>query len=626
MAGSSDIFNKVRDATDIVDVISEHVALKRAGKEFVGLCPFHEDRRPSMHVVPQKQIFWCFVCQTGGDVFKFVTLYHKMTNGEALRFLAQKKGITLPELPGRGPGGGGRSQDSAQREQVAGINEWACGMFEKLLHLEAGREGLAYLRSRGLTEATLQQFRLGMAPDKWTALVDAARGRYSGEQLEAAGLVKSRADGSPYDLFRNRVIFPIVDATDRVIAFGGRVLQERRDPEGNLVEGKYLNSPETRLFAKSEALYGLNHAKKAIIKSNQAVIVEGYMDVIACHQAGISNVVATLGTAMTPQHANILRRFCQNIVLVFDSDDAGYRAADRAMELFVRLPLDIKIASVPDGKDPCDFCMSHGGEAFRQVVAEATDAMTYQWRRMQKVYQGNDSLSAQHLAVTNFVNFAAAAMEGQEMDAIRRGLLIGKISDLLGLSDDEVKDLLHKQRRPASAAPAASEGTPPVAVPAAPSLLGAESVAARVLGALLSAPNAYTGVHEAMTLELFAPDGLGPLAGKVMEYLENATTLGDCSLADFLSVLGESPLVMQAITVQQQVEGLGAELQDPAMRDQLYEREAREGLRLLAEIRRPAAPLATAADPASLLKLQEQSKARMAQGSNALPRNPYFKR
>ncbi len=444
MASSGDIFNTVRDATDIVEIISEHIALRRAGKEYVGLCPFHPDKRPSMHVVPQKQIFWCFVCATGGDVFKFVTLYHKMSHGEALRFLAQKKGIKLPELPGRDPGRS--SQESSQREQIAVTNNWACEFFERTLRSEAGREGLNYLHSRGLSDATIEKFRLGMAPDKWTGLVDVAmRMKLTIDQLEAAGLVKKRGDGSPYDAFRNRVMFPIIDATNRVIAFGGRVLQERRDEAGNVVEAKYLNSPETKIFSKSESLYGIDHAKKEIIKSNQAIIVEGYMDVIACHQAGVSNVVATLGTALTTQHANILRRFCQGIVLLFDSDDAGYRAADRAMEIFVRQPLDVKIASVPDGKDPCDFCMSHGGDAFAKVAAGAVDAMTFQWRRMQKTYQTNDSLSAQQQAVSTFVTFVANAMEGQEMDAIRRGLLIGKIADLLGMSNDEVKDLLKKK-------------------------------------------------------------------------------------------------------------------------------------------------------------------------------------
>ena len=373
MGSSGDIFTQVREATDIVEIISEHIALRRSGKEFVGLCPFHDDRRPSMRVVPQKQIFWCFVCATGGDVFKFVMNYHKMTAGEALRYLAQRRGIKLPELPARGGRGGG--PDAAQqREQITITNNWACDFFEHQLRSPAGRAGLEYFRQRGLTDATMQQFRLGMSPDKWTGLCDAAgRTGVTPEQLEAAGLIKKRADGSPYDAFRNRVMFPIEDATNRVIAFGGRVLEEKRDPEGNIVEAKYLNSPETRVFTKSESLYGLNHAKAAIIKSNQAVIVEGYMDVIACHQAGISNVVATLGTALTSQHARILRRFCQSIVLLFDSDDAGYRAADRAMEIFVGQPLDVKIASVPNGKDPCDFCMSHGGEAFAQVMAGAVE-------------------------------------------------------------------------------------------------------------------------------------------------------------------------------------------------------------------------------------------------------------
>jgi DNA primase len=618
MASSNDIFNTVRDATDIVEIVSEHVALKRAGKEYVGLCPFHEDRRPSMHVVPQKQIFWCFVCATGGDVFKFVTLYHKMGYGEALRFLAQKKGIKLPELNPSGPGAAARSQDSSLREQIAKANEWACDFFERQLRTDACKPGLDYLHSRGLTDSTIEQFRLGMSPDKWTGLVDtAARLRLTGEQLEAAGLARRRGDGSPYDVFRNRVMFPIIDATNRVIAFGGRVLQEKRDETGAIVDPKYLNSPETKLFNKSEALYGLNHAKPAIIKSNQAVIVEGYMDVIACHQAGVHNVVATLGTSLTPQHASILRRFCQTIVLLFDSDDAGYRAADRAMEIFVRQPLDVKIASVPDGKDPCDFCMSHGGDAFAKVVAGAVDAMTYQWRRMQKVYQNNDSLSAQQEAVNRFVTFVAAAMAGQDMDPIRRGLLVGKIADLLGLTNDEVMDLLQKKSVGVRAAPvhqpepddSHEEPKPPPAQ--LPELLGRTAIEAKVLGSLLSAPPVFQQVREDLTLDMFSPEALQPLAGLVLEYLENSTDLAECSLADFLSVLGDSPLLVQAIQVQQQAEGLGS-----------YEREVKEGVQRLAASVVSRSIAVASNDPASLLQIQQGVKGR----TNPIPPNPYFRR
>ncbi|HVT79817.1 MAG TPA: DNA primase, partial [Phycisphaerae bacterium] len=412
MASNSDIFRQVASAVDIVDVIGEHLALKRAGREFKCLCPFHEDHRPSMSVVPHKQIFHCFVCGTGGDVFKFVELYHKMGKGEALRMLAQRAGIKLPELP-RSGGGAGPQRDKdglTPRERIANTNEWACSFFEKHLRTPQGKSGLDYLHSRGLTDETITKFRLGMSPDGWTGLVNAWHGRPAHDPggsapLLEAGLIKQRSDSSPYDAFRNRVIFPIIDASGgaaqkgRVIAFGGRVLEEKRDEAGNVVEAKYLNSPDSPLFNKSESLYGLNLARQHIIRTRTAIIVEGYMDVIACHQAGVTNVVATLGTALTPDHARILKNYAQTIVLVFDSDDAGRRAADRAMEIFVRTPLDIKIASVPDGKDPFDFCMKHGGDAFQRLVDSAKDALAFKWDGLKTRVTGTDSVTARQDAI-----------------------------------------------------------------------------------------------------------------------------------------------------------------------------------------------------------------------------------
>lgn len=560
MAGNSDIFQTVRNAVDIVDVIAEHLVLKRAGKEFKCLCPFHDDHRPSMAVVPQKQIFHCFVCGTGGDVFKFVMNYHKMTAGEALRYLAQKAGIVLPELPSR-RGPHGSHEEKSAREVITETNERACAYFEKLLHAEGGQAGWDYLHRRGLTDGTIAQFRLGFSPEGWTGLVTAAgRVGLRGDHLEMAGLVKKRGDGSFYDAFRGRVMFPIFDATSRIIAFGGRVLEEKRDEAGNVIEAKYLNSPETRVFNKSESLYGLNFAKRAIIETETVIVVEGYMDVIACHQAGVTNVVATLGTALTPEHAKVLRRFCQTVVLIFDSDEAGYRAADRAMETFVREPLDVKIASVPDGKDPCDFCMSHGGEAFKKVVASATDAMSYQWARLQREFRTTESLSARQAATGQFMRFVAAAMQanGREMDPIRRGLLMTKIAALLGVSVNEVSTMLRGLgRAPGPAREPVRNASAGTSAEPAGALSGRAAAEGWVLGALLTQPSLYIRVREEMDLGLFGI--FRPLAERIMEYLENAPELASCSLTDFCALLPpeDGEWLSQAIRLQQEVEASG---------------------------------------------------------------------
>jgi DNA primase len=607
MSDSSEIFSRVRSAVNIVDVIGEHVALKRAGREFKGLCPFHEDHRPSMAVVPHKQIFHCFVCGTGGDVFKFVMNYHKMSAGEALRMLAQRAGIKLPELPGRGGTGPTRDKDGlTPRERISNTNEWACAWFEKQLRLPQGKPGLDYLHSRGLTDETIAKFRLGFAPEGWTNLVnDALRSQTSAlstQHLAEAGLIKQRNDSSPYDAFRNRVIFPIIDATGgaggsgaakqsggRVIAFGGRILEEKRDEAGNIVEAKYLNSPDTKLFNKSESLYGINLARQHIIRTRTAIVVEGYMDVIACHQAGVTNVIATLGTALTPDHARILKNYAQTIVLVFDSDDAGRRAADRALEVFVRGTTDIKLTNVPDGKDPCDFCIKNGGELFQKLVEHATDALTYKWQQLQTQFHATDSLSARQEAITIFLRFVAAALDvdhsntGSAIDPVRRGLLLTKIASLVNMPlpdlQQTLKNLARQNRPPSTNSGVASGTASPGATPADASeapldtpqiahvdvrtLKGLSAAEGWLLGALLTRPPMYETLRDQVSLSLF--ETFHALAAALIEYFDNHGEMGACSLAELAayleeSHLGGSQLVRQAI----ELESLAADWLEPA--------------------------------------------------------------
>jgi DNA primase len=547
-----DVFTQVRDACDIVEIISEHIALRRAGREFKGLCPFHEDRRPSMSVVPHKQIFHCFVCGTGGDVFKFVQLYHKMSPGESLRYLAQKKGITLPELQGsKGP-----KSDFSLREKIAQANERACTFFENSLKSESGKAGLAYLKQRGLTDETIARFRLGFSPG-WDAMVTSfIRGGGDTQILVPAGLAKARADGTLYNVFRDRVIFPIADTTRRIIAFGGRILEEKRDPEGNIVEAKYLNTPETELFNKSASLYGLQHARAEISKTGVAVVVEGYMDVIGCHQVGVTNAIATLGTAMTVDHARILKRFCNTIILIFDSDDAGRRAADRALELFVREPLDIKLASVPSGKDPCDFCLSAGGPAMQAVIASAVDAMDFQWRRLAAQVHGAGGIQQRQELLQKFVTHVAAAQSNTTLDPFKRAMLIDKLAKLSGVDTRQVQRMLHERRavsenapRPADPSPG-SQAEPPAFRPIdARKLTGLPRAEASILSLLLASPELYDQARDQLSVELFAPDAYQPLAIALLEYLDGSADLTACTLAEFLSLNADPQIVSQATSL-----------------------------------------------------------------------------
>ncbi len=554
-SSSGQIFQTVRQAARIEEIIGEHIALRPAGREFVGLCPFHEDRRPSMYVSPQKQIFYCFVCATGGDVFKFVENYHKMSKGEALRFLAQRYGITLPEYRSAA-----NPQANSQREKIIQANLWAAHYFQTNLAGPLGDNARSYLTSRGVNAATIERFQIGSSETQWTALAQAAAKKgISPETLLAVGLVKSRSDGSSYDVFRNRLMFPIIDTSDRVIAFGGRIIpqtaalpiaasQAGPDQEGP----KYLNSPETALFSKRETLYALNLARQPLIRKQTAVVVEGYMDVVGCHQAGVENVVATLGTALTEQHIQLLRRFCNRVALVFDSDDAGRRAADRAIELLLRYPVDVRIAHVPDGKDPCDFCMTHGGEAFEKIVDTAQDSLEYAWEKMYSTFQASDSLAGKQRASEALMRLVAPAIFNASVDPIRRGLLQKNIADLVGISSDEVHARIRRladggARGPGTGTAEDAEST----APAPPHVdVGVQRAQRWVVGSLLSDFALYPIFRERISMELFSDSGMATLVARLLEYLEELIDPAAGNLAEFVAGLDDPGMLRQVMESQ----------------------------------------------------------------------------
>ena len=440
MPFDNDNRDRVLAASDIVDVVGEHVALRPKGREFAAVCCFHDDTSPSMFVSPQKQIFKCFVCGAGGSVFDFVMKYHKMSFPEALRFLADRSGIELKRLrPGGGPGSGGGEAGGAPTptERVNAANRAADAFFRTLLqHEEHGSKARAYIERRGITPEMVERFGIGVAPDRWDGLVQMIQSRgWSLPDFELAELVRARkSGGGHFDMLRNRLIFPIRDGIGRVIAFGGRRLDEADEP-------KYLNSPETRVFQKSKTLYGLDLAKKPIIDSGTAVLVEGYTDVIACHQHGAANVVAALGTALTPEHATMLKRFCDRVVLVMDGDAAGQRAADRAIDIFVNGEIDVCLVSLPGGRDPDEFLSAEDGGlgAWNHAVAEASDALSWQIERLREAVGASDSLSGQQKLTEAFLQrvLDAGLLAAQPM---RREMLTGRVAELLGVSPSAVED------------------------------------------------------------------------------------------------------------------------------------------------------------------------------------------
>ena len=351
--------DEVRARNDIVEVISAYVKLEQRGNRYVGLCPFHGEKTPSFHVIPHMQIYHCFGCKASGDVFKFVQEREHWGFYEALVHLAKRARLTLPREE-RTP-----EEEQAYRERRAMYDalDLAARFLHEQLYAESGKLGLEYLQRRGLTDETIRHFRLGWAPG-YGQLYRALRGRFKPEILEKVGLVLRRRDGDGYmDAQFERVMFPITDLTGRVIGFGGRIL--------NADGPKYKNTADTPLFTKRHVLFGLSQAKEEIRTRNQAILVEGYMDVIMPWQVGIKHVIAPLGTALTDEQCKLLHQQAQQVIVAFDTDTAGQMATLRGLEKLYDTGCDVRIMRLPDGKDPDDFIRTHGVEGFQRCVDEA---------------------------------------------------------------------------------------------------------------------------------------------------------------------------------------------------------------------------------------------------------------
>ncbi len=376
MAGffSQAALEQIRAASDIVDVIGGYVPLKRAGANFVALCPFHKEKTPSFNVNPGKQIFHCFGCHKGGDVFTFVKEYENIGFADAVRRLAERAKIPLEfEM------GAPDAQARHLKDQLLQIHEQIAQRWQTALANDAaGQIARDYLAKRGVSEEAIKLFRLGYAPDEWDDTVNWARSKgYEPALIEKAGLIL-RKEGSDhyYDRFRGRLMFPICDEQGRVIAFSGRVLS------GDEKTAKYVNSPETPIFTKSKVFFGLDKSKRAVLDAGFALVCEGQLDLIACFMAGVQNVVAPQGTAFTPDHARILKRYVDEVVLCFDSDEAGQNAAVRSLDALLASGLAIRVAVVPAPHDPDSYVKEHGADAFRKLVSEAEGFFDYYLNRL----------------------------------------------------------------------------------------------------------------------------------------------------------------------------------------------------------------------------------------------------
>ncbi len=481
---SQQFIDQVAQATDIVDLVSTYIALKRRGSEFVGLCPFHDDKNPSLNISPAKQIYKCFVCGAGGGVFQWVMNFDKAAFPEAVEQLAQRANIPLPvDQAGQADRPQGPSRGSLQE-----ICEFAGRFFQSQLQTPAGAEALAYAQKRGFTQEAIEQFGLGFAPDSWDALGQAGgRKGYSPAQIAQAGLAVERESGGFYDRFRNRLMIPIRDAAGKTIAFGGRALDDQQ-------RAKYLNSAETPIFDKSRQMFGLDLAREQIVQGGTAIVAEGYFDVLLPHQHGVKNMVATLGTSLTDGHVRILSRYANDIVLLFDADDAGANAALRALELFLQQQVNVRIAKIPDGKDPADFVLAHGAQALQELVAQAPDALAHVWQLRSQAIQQGSSLVERRRQVDEFLRVVATSEAFGTIDEVRRGQLAHHIAHLLNIPVSDLQMQMRKLTRRLDRRPA---GSGPPDGPGVLASRGPQDLAQRqILEVLLNEPDHFDSVAE----------------------------------------------------------------------------------------------------------------------------------
>ena len=402
---SDDIVEEVRSRNDIVDVISSYVKLQRKGSSYFGLCPFHNEKSPSFSVSPTKQMYYCFGCGAGGNVFTFVMEYENYTFPEALKMLADRAGISLPEQEYSEEAKKQRDKKTAVLE----LNKTAAKYFYCMLRSPQGARAMQYLKDRGLSDDTIKRFGLGYAGSYSDALYRYLKKQGTSDQLlKESGLMQVNEKQGMYDKFWNRVMFPIMDVNNKVIGFGGRVMGDGKP--------KYLNSPETIIFDKSRNLYGLNFARTS--KKRYLLVCEGYMDVISMHQAGFTNAVASLGTALTSQHASLLKRYTDEVILTYDSDEAGIRAALRAIPLLKTAGISTRVLHMEPYKDPDEFIKALGTEAFQERIDQAENSFLFELSIMERSYDMKDPDSK-----TKFFQAVAAKIAEFELEIERENYI-----------------------------------------------------------------------------------------------------------------------------------------------------------------------------------------------------------
>jgi len=571
MAGRSaeEIKEDVRSASDIVQIIGERVPLRRAGRTWKGLCPFHAEKTPSFTVNPERQIWHCFGCNKGGDVFSFLMERDKLTFPEALTMLAERAGIDAAPAE--------RKPVDARRERLYQATSLARDFFRAALASEAGAAARSYLSGRGFDPAILERFQVGWAPDGWDSLATALAKLLPGNVLEEAGLTARRGDGTYYDRFRNRVIFPIEVGPGRVAGFGARVLRDEDTP-------KYLNSPETPVYRKGSVLFGLPAARAAIRERRKVLLAEGYLDVMRLHAAGFANAVSTSGTALTPEQARALARFEVEVVLVYDGDDAGVRAADRALDPLLEAGLSVKVVILPGGEDPDSYLRKEGVQAFTRLLEGASDPAAFlAGAELTGVGGANPTSEAR---VRRYVDLL-----GRVEDPIRRRMLIRRGSIVFGLEEEVLLEALKRRKggpravrppRPEAASPAGNAEAAKAAQAAAPVQAQvaepAPDAPAEPLDPVEQELAARCLTEEGAVLEVASSGGISCFGSRRLQaLLQDWITMGRAPLPEESRALIEMDPLARAILADHPVED--------GRTDQMARRGARELLQRIQDRR-----------------------------------------
>lgn len=520
---------EIQHTADIIQIISEYVQLRQTGRNFIGLCPFHSEKTPSFTVNPEKKLFKCFGCGEGGTVFQFIMKHEGVNFIESVKFIASKIHIDLSHLSTEKT-----SFSVTEKTDLFHITNFAAEFYHRILQDgEAGKAARNYLRQRQINNQSIKAFNLGYAPNGWDMLIKACKEHnISNQLLEKAGLAISKKEGHGYyDRFRSRLMFPILNTRKQIVGFGGRVLDDTHP--------KYLNSPETILFNKSNVLYGIDIAKNAILRQRCAILMEGYTDVVMAHQHGIDWSIAVMGTSISKQHLRLLRQYCTQVILLLDSDTAGLKSSDRNLDIFIEEEFDVKIAQLPKNYDPCDFLVARGKEKFLECVHNAQDFFHFKI----EIAASKWDISTIHGKAKAIHDVLSTAMKVP--DAIKRNLLIKMIAEEMSIDETTLRNELKKfHKHP----PSPSSGKNQVTR----QRLDASSIAEReLLYLMLSCNDLIPRVVKEIGLEELSSKNFLKIAEKIVELYSQNTVVKAEDVLHIVDDIQLNKILMDIVTTEE---------------------------------------------------------------------------